>query len=255
MLNKNEFIKKYFHYTEPRMVNWVEEFDLELDKTVVMIPARSGSSRIKDKNIRDICGKPLFAYTAEIAQRLDGVDRVIINTDSTKYADLAEKHGVEAPFIRPSELAGTSKAIFWSFFYTLRFFMEERYPIKTLITLLPTNPFRNLGSVQSLVDLTKKCGFVQSYFTPRVDGENTLFLGDSGWHGLEFRFDSGEVRPMKALGHFNGVNVIPHWYRTEDKYHAVTNPYELIDIDTHADLELAQYVIESNLYDFGVASC
>ncbi len=72
---------------------------------VAIIPARSGSKRIPDKNIRDFCGQPMIQYSIEAAQESGVFDRVIVTTDCPNIARLAVDLGAEAPFLRPPELS------------------------------------------------------------------------------------------------------------------------------------------------------
>ena len=75
------------------------------NKILSIIPARGGSKGIKDKNIIDLCGKPLVVYTVEAAKSSRFIDDVIISTDSQKIAEIASMYGAEVPFMRPPELA------------------------------------------------------------------------------------------------------------------------------------------------------
>lgn len=72
---------------------------------VAIIPARSGSKRIPDKNIRDFFGKPMLAYAIEKALSSAIFDEVVVSTDSEKIAQIALKSGASVPFLRPSRLA------------------------------------------------------------------------------------------------------------------------------------------------------
>ena len=67
---------------------------------IAIIPARSGSKRIKNKNIKLFFGKPLLFYSIQIALKSKLFDRVIVSTDSKKIAKLAKSFGAEAPFLR-----------------------------------------------------------------------------------------------------------------------------------------------------------
>ena len=62
-------------------------------RKIAIIPARSGSKGLKDKNIIDLCGKPLMAYSIEAALKSGCFDRVIVSTDSRKYGEIAESFG------------------------------------------------------------------------------------------------------------------------------------------------------------------
>ena len=72
---------------------------------LAVIPARSGSKSVKNKNIRLIDGKPMLAYSIEHALKSRLINRVILSTDSEKYAEIGRQFGAEVPFIRPAEFA------------------------------------------------------------------------------------------------------------------------------------------------------
>ena len=78
-----------------------------MKKILCLIPARSGSKGLKDKNIRDFKGKPLIAHSILQAKECDFVEsmRIIVTTDSKKYAEVAKKYGAEVPFIRPADIS------------------------------------------------------------------------------------------------------------------------------------------------------
>ena len=73
---------------------------------VALIPARSGSKRVPDKNIRPLAGHPLIAYTIAAALGSGIFSDVIVSTDSEHYAEIVKYYGAEVPFLRPAELAG-----------------------------------------------------------------------------------------------------------------------------------------------------
>jgi pseudaminic acid cytidylyltransferase len=72
---------------------------------IALIPARGGSKRIPQKNIRNFCGKPIIAYSIDAALQSSIFDRVIVSTDDSEIAELALHYGAECPFRRPEELA------------------------------------------------------------------------------------------------------------------------------------------------------
>lgn len=67
-------------------------------KKIAIITARSGSKGLKDKNILDICGKPMLAYSIEAAKQTNQFDRIIVSTDSKKYGEISEKYGAEVMY-------------------------------------------------------------------------------------------------------------------------------------------------------------
>ena len=74
-------------------------------KIIAVIPARGGSKGLPGKNILPLCGKPLIAYSIEVAKKSRLIDRVIVTTDDKKIAAVAKKYGAEIPFMRPARLA------------------------------------------------------------------------------------------------------------------------------------------------------
>ena len=73
---------------------------------VAIIPARGGSKRIPGKNIRSFAGKPIIAYSIEVATEAGCFDRIIVSTDSEEIAAVAKHYGAEVPFLRPAEISG-----------------------------------------------------------------------------------------------------------------------------------------------------
>ena len=76
-----------------------------MPNAVAIIPARGGSKRIPKKNIKDFHGKPLIAYSIEVALKSKLFDRVIVSTDDEKIATIAKEYGADVPFLRPKELS------------------------------------------------------------------------------------------------------------------------------------------------------
>jgi N-acylneuraminate cytidylyltransferase len=115
---------------------------------VALIPARSGSKRIPDKNIRRLAGHPLMAYTIAAALQSEVFSDVIVSTDSEEYADIARYYGAQVPFLRPPELAGElSPDIEWVE-YTLKRLRDEGRVYNCFSILRPTSPFRQAETIQ-----------------------------------------------------------------------------------------------------------
>ena len=72
---------------------------------LAVIPARGGSKRIPRKNVKPFCGKPMIAWSIEVAQSSGCFDRVIVSTDDAEIADVARTWGAEVPFVRPASLS------------------------------------------------------------------------------------------------------------------------------------------------------
>ena len=79
-------------------------------KILAIIGLRSGSKGLKDKNIKNLCGKPLFYYIFKAAKQSKHINRVIFSTDSKKYKKLISKFGGYAPYMRPKSLSKDNSA-------------------------------------------------------------------------------------------------------------------------------------------------
>jgi len=109
---------------------------------VGLIPARAGSKRVPDKNIRPLAGHPVIAYTIAAALQSEIFSSVIVSTDSEHYAEIARYYGAEVPFLRSPELAGDlSPDIEW-LVYTLKKLQQNGRKYDCFSILRPTSPFR-----------------------------------------------------------------------------------------------------------------
>jgi CMP-N-acetylneuraminic acid synthetase len=115
---------------------------------VALIPARAGSKRVPDKNIRILAGHPVMAYTIAAALQSEVFSDVIVSTDSEDYAQIARHYGAEVPFLRPPELAGdVSPDIEW-LEHTLKKLEEDGRRYDCFSILRPTSPFRLPETIQ-----------------------------------------------------------------------------------------------------------
>ena len=113
-------------------------------KIIAVIPARSGSKGLPGKNIKELAGKPLIAYSIMAAQRTKLIDRIIVSTDSEEYASLAIEYKAEVPFLRPAELAGDSSTDYDFVKHLLDWFAKnEGNTPDYIIHLRPTTPLRD----------------------------------------------------------------------------------------------------------------
>lgn len=125
-------------------------------KNLAIIPARSGSKGVPDKNIRLINGKPLLAYTIETAIKCKMFDEVFVSTDSKKYAEIANKFGANVPFFRSSETS-SDNADSWSVVReTLEKYRELNKSFTTIALLQPTSPLREPVDIVNGYELYKK---------------------------------------------------------------------------------------------------
>ena len=116
----------------------------QVNNVIAVIPARSGSKGVPNKNIRLIDGIPLIAYSIVAALKSTLIDRVIVSTDSEEYAELARSYGAETPFIRPEEISGDSATDVEFFKHAIDWLHEnEGFLPEYFVHLRPTTPFRD----------------------------------------------------------------------------------------------------------------
>lgn len=115
---------------------------------IALIPARSGSVRVADKNVRRLGDHPLIAYSIAAARASGVFSAVVVSTDSERYAAIARHYGAEVPFLRPAELAGsTSPDIEWVE-HTLGRLRDAGRAFDCFAILRPTSPFRQAATIR-----------------------------------------------------------------------------------------------------------
>lgn len=119
---------------------------------IAIIPARSGSKGLKDKNIIDICGKPLLAYSLEAALKSNLFDKVILSTDSQKYAQIGKSFGAE--IMMRGEKLSDDKATTFMVIEDILNRLEKTFDY--FVLLQPTSPMRTEEHIKEAVELFEK---------------------------------------------------------------------------------------------------
>ncbi len=128
-----------------------------MGEVLAIIPARSGSKSVKDKNIRLIDGKPMIAYSIEHALQAECIDRIIVSTDSEEYARIAREYGAETPFLRPAEYATDTALDIEVFEHALNYLKEEEgYEPELVVQLRPTYPIRRIEDIEKMVQYMRE---------------------------------------------------------------------------------------------------
>lgn len=137
-----------------------------------LIPARSGSKRVPDKNIRRLGGHPLMAYAIRSALESGIFASVIVSTDSQAYADIARHYGASVPFLRPPEFAGdTSPDIKW-IRHLLGSLKDGGKAPDCFAILRPTSPFRQADTIRRAWEQFKHTAGVDSIRAVEACGQH-----------------------------------------------------------------------------------
>lgn len=119
---------------------------------LAIIPARSGSKSVPNKNIRLMNGKPMLAYSIEHAKQSKFINRILVSTDSAEYAEIARNYGAEVPFLRPAEYAQDTSLDIDVFYHVLMELKEkEGYEADIVVQLRPTCPVRKASDIDAMI--------------------------------------------------------------------------------------------------------
>ncbi len=224
---------------------------------IAIIPARGGSKGLPGKNIKELAGKPLIAYTVEAARNAQSVSRVIISTDSQEIADIAIEYGAECPFMRPAELASDTSLAVDAYLYTInRIQKEENIEIPHFMVLLPTTPMRTRDNIDQAAKLflDKNADSVISYceqehpisWHKKIDEEGRLI--DIFETKIKNRQDeSMTFYPNGAIYIFKRELIERKEYYSSNSYAYVMSRRNSVDIDSIDDFEYAEYLINKRV--------
>lgn len=126
-----------------------------MENVLGIIPARSGSKGIPNKNLRELAGKPLLGYVAEAARAAGVFDRIVLTTDSEEIAELGRRVGLETPFVRPKELAEDDTAMLPVLQHAVRFLEDEGWKPQIVVLLQPSSPLRTPQHIADAVEKLK----------------------------------------------------------------------------------------------------
>lgn len=120
---------------------------------IAIIPARSGSKGLKDKNIKELAGKPLISYTINAAKESGIFDCIHVSTDSIKYAEIAKQYGADVPFLRNKELADDNASTWDVVSNIIEKYESNNQKFDMVTVLQPTSPLRTKEHIKEAVEL------------------------------------------------------------------------------------------------------
>jgi CMP-N,N'-diacetyllegionaminic acid synthase len=241
------------------------------NKSVALIPARSGSKRVPNKNIKLLGGHPMLAYTVRAAIDSGVFDTVICATDSPLYAEIAAYYGAEVPLLRTSDISGDKSPDIEWVMWILQKLKENGKVFEIYSILRPTNPFRKPDMIirawRSFIDnphvdslrAIQKCkehpGKMWMVRNERMLPLMPFSNGSTPWHSSQYaslpevyiQNASLEIAWSRIVFERNsiaGENILPF----------VSNGNEGFDINQVEDLILAEYYLANNQVDLPLIS-
>jgi CMP-N,N'-diacetyllegionaminic acid synthase len=121
-------------------------------KIVSIVPARSGSKGLPDKNIKDLGGYPLLAWSVRASSKSMYIESTYISTDSNEYAEIGVRHGAIAPYIRPGYLSSDSSTDYDFVSHFLNYLKSNESLPDLLVHLRPTTPFRDPNLIDKAIE-------------------------------------------------------------------------------------------------------
>ncbi len=121
-------------------------------KILAIIPARGASKGLPGKNIKELGGKPLIAWTIEQARQSRYLDNCILSSDSDQIISIAGKYGAKAPFVRPKELAADSSLMIDFVLHAIDWFKGNDQTYDIIVVLQPTSPLRAAEDIDKAIE-------------------------------------------------------------------------------------------------------
>lgn len=225
------------------------------NRILAFIPARGGSKGIPNKNIIDLCGKPLIAYTIEAALMSKYVDSVVVSTDSERIAEISRDLGASIPFMRPESLAGDKATTIDVVTDALERFNKAGNEYDILLLLQPTSPLRTVSDIDSALDTFIEHGLEPLVSVCDVNDHPILMrtIEDGRLIRLMGRGSTIRRQDMPDVLRVNGAIYIIKTsdIRSDTSFNDSIIPYVMprersIDIDEPIDLIMAEALIMAN---------
>ena len=220
---------------------------------IAIIPARSQSKRIKNKNIKKFMGKPIIAWSIEAAKKSKIFDYILVSTDSKRISTIAKKYGAEVPFLRPKNLAQKNTTDLEVITYELKRY--EKYFKKKfhyVVCLQPTSPIRKRKDFDKCFKIIKQKKPDALWTVSKIDSKfnpvkQLVFKNDKLKY---FSKDGPKFKSRQLLKNTYIRNGVAYFYSRKtilnykkvlpnnSVYYEIKNKY--VNIDNIADLNLAK---------------
>lgn len=142
-------------------------------KILAIIPARSGSKGLLNKNIKDFCGKPLVAHTIQQAIESNLFDEIMVSTDSELYANVAMSYGAKVPFLRSKENSDDHSSTWDSVYEVLMNYQKQGLFYDVVVVLQPTSPLRQSKDIINAFQLYNEMN--ADYIVGVCQNEHSMF--------------------------------------------------------------------------------
>jgi len=229
-------------------------------RILAIIPARGGSKGIPRKNLKELNGKPLIAYTIEEAVNSKYISKLIVSTEDKEIAEISEQFGAEVPFLRPMELAVDETSGIEPILHAVKWFYDKGCTFDYIICIQCTSPFRKAeqideaikkmvsGGADSIVSVCES--EVNPYWMKVVeDGRIEDFLSNVPFYAR--RQDTPEIYRLNGAIYIAKTEVLleyKNWY-TKNTLAYIMDRKSSLDIDDITDFKFAEFLMKENKND------
>lgn len=216
-------------------------------KKIAVIPARSGSKGLRDKNILDICGKPMMNYSIEAAKETDCFERIIVTTDSETYGQIAAAAGAEVVY--RGESVSNDRAT--TFMVLEDLFSKINVDFDYFVLLQPTSVLRNSRHIEEALNLFEERLDDFDFLVSVKEAEHAKVLVNPIEEDRSLKFFDTDFRNYRRQGYKeyspNGAIFIgkPAAYMSQKHFFGsramayFMNHFDSVDVDTELDYKLA----------------
>ena len=224
-------------------------------KTLFLITARGGSKGILRKNIKQLGGKPLIAYSIDIARKFVSDEFICVSTDSDEIINVVENYGLKVPFKRPDELAKDVSGSYEVILHAFNWYKNNGITFKSIVLLRPTSPFRTKKNVEDALDLfsSNDLDMVVSVLKSKANPYYNLFEEDeNGYLAKSKKSNYTRRQDCPNVYQYNGAVYV---FNVESLIKKNINQFtkvkkiimseeESLDIDTPLDWKIAQMILQ-----------
>lgn len=225
---------------------------------LAIIPARSGSKRLPNKNIKELCGKPLIAWSIEVGLNSKYVDEVMVATDDEYYAKIARDYGAQVPFILPSALSQDDTPTYEVIEYVIEYYKKRNRKFDYIALLQPTSPLRKSLYIDEVREkiISKKVDTIIGVCEHLSIWSNQIPINESMKNFLNKKIINIHSQDLPKYYRLNGVIFVVNTEKfimnktvfIKDTY-VYKMPIEFsVDIDNKIDLMLAKCFMIKNNY-------
>ncbi|HEY5372456.1 MAG TPA: acylneuraminate cytidylyltransferase family protein [Polyangiaceae bacterium] len=213
-------------------------------EVLALIPARGGSKSVPRKNLLQVAGKPLIAYSIGHALECTRITRTIVSTDDDEIAEVARSFGAEVPFRRPAEAATDTATDLQVFRHALLFLQEQGYTPELVVHLRPTGPVRRIELIEHAINMMLR--------HPEADSLRAVGLADQTPYKM-WRIEGSYLRQALPLAGFPESHSMPrqklpavYW---QNGYVDIVRPRTIIELDSMVGQVVLPFVVEGKIHE------